>query len=274
MGLEHTTRTARRRRWGSGVVAGVAVTGSLMFVAPPAAIAAPAPPSLPAFPLDALLPYLDLSSFDLTTLSAFEIPAITIDAAQRAAILAAVFDATGVLIQEVAGLVVGDTTTIVPDVTSPLPSADVPATVGVGGARLPLDRGAYRLTSNYGVRDNPTGAGRRNHQGIDLAADSGTPIYAVTGGTVVQAGDNGDGYGNLVRIKSGNTEVYYGHQSSVGVNVGDTVAAGQRIGSVGSTGNSTGPHLHFEVRRGGASVDPTGYLTALGLSVAGSSARD
>ncbi|MDJ0394438.1 M23 family metallopeptidase [Rhodococcus sp. G-MC3] len=212
-----------------------------------------------------------------------ELPVIPIpqpDAQQRAAILAAVLDATGVLINEVAGAILdydlGTTTpesTPEPEESAPEVEA-APPSVGLGGAVLPLPAGSYELSSNYGGRNNPTGNGGQFHQGVDLAAPSGTPIHAVTGGTVEQAGDAGDGYGNLVRIKNGNTVTYYGHQSSVAVNVGDTVAPGDQIGEVGSTGNSTGPHLHFEVRNNGSSIEPVAYLKTLGVDPAKYESQD
>ncbi|WP_206489436.1 M23 family metallopeptidase [Rhodococcus sp. KRD162] len=202
-----------------------------------------------------------------------ELPQIPIpqpDAQQRAAILSAVLDATGVLITQVAAIVLDGDTLSTPDApsTTDLPAIELPIappTIGLGGAVLPIEAGKYRISSGYGGRNNPTGNGAQYHQGIDLAADSGTPIHAVTGGTVVQAGDAGDGYGKLVRIKSGNTETYYGHQSSIAVSVGDEVAPGDVLGAVGSTGNSTGPHLHFEVRNNGSSIEPTAYLKTLGI---------
>jgi murein DD-endopeptidase MepM/ murein hydrolase activator NlpD len=205
-----------------------------------------------------------------------ELPDIPIpqpDAQQRAAILAAVLDATGVLINEVAAVILDSDFGPVPDTTSESEDTESapdlsPPSVGLGGSILPLPAKSYEITSGYGGRNNPTGNGGQFHQGVDLAAPSGTPIYAVTGGTVEQAGDAGDGYGNLVRIKSGNTITYYGHQSSVNVDVGDTVSAGDNIGSVGSTGNSTGPHLHFEVRNNGSSVEPVAYLKTLGIDPA------
>lgn len=203
-----------------------------------------------------------------------ELPNIPIpqpDAQQRAAILAAVLDATGVLINEVAAVILDSDFGPVPndDSSTAEPETEIaPPSVGLGGSILPLPARSYEITSGYGGRNNPTGNGGQFHQGVDLAAPSGTPIYAVTGGTVEQAGDAGDGYGTLVRIKSGNTVTYYGHQSSVNVAVGDTVAAGDQIGSVGSTGNSTGPHLHFEVRNNGSSVEPVAYLKTLGIDPA------
>jgi len=100
----------------------------------------------------------------------------------------------------------------------------------------------------------------RMHDGIDIAASSGTPIHAAASGTVIYAGWM-EGYGNLVVIDHGNgLSTAYGHQSSIAVGNGQAVAQGQTIGYVGTTGHSTGPHLHFEVRVNGAPVDPLGYL--------------
>ncbi|MFQ6328896.1 peptidoglycan DD-metalloendopeptidase family protein [Nocardia sp. CWNU-33] len=135
---------------------------------------------------------------------------------------------------------------------------------GDGRARLPLDPGNYRVSSGYGPRNGD------HHGGIDLAAAAGTPIYAATGGTVIQAGNSGSGYGYHVRIRSADgTETIYAHQTagSIRVRVGDQIPAGTVIGAVGSTGNSTGNHLHYEVRRNGQAVDPRGYLAANGLQV-------
>ncbi|MBI5957317.1 MAG: M23 family metallopeptidase, partial [Chloroflexi bacterium] len=86
------------------------------------------------------------------------------------------------------------------------------------------------------------------HQGVDLAADIGTPVYASGGGTVVFAGSNGTGYGNLVVIAHGSAFSMYGHLNNVSVRCGQQVSAGAAIGASGNTGNSTGPHLHFEIR--------------------------
>lgn len=140
---------------------------------------------------------------------------------------------------------------------------------GGAGARLPIDPGKYAISSYYGPRDG------RFHAGIDFAATSGTPLYAVTGGTVTQASDLGDGYGECVRIVDGDTETLYAHQvtGSISVKVGDTVAAGAPIGAVGSTGDSSGPHLHFEVRLRGRAIDPVPYLTGLGLDPQNPNAR-
>ncbi len=111
------------------------------------------------------------------------------------------------------------------------------------------------LTSTYGMRWG------RMHEGIDIGAPQGTPIYAAASGTVIYAGWEG-GYGNLTVIDHGNgLATAYGHQSQLAVSTGQTVTRGQVIGYVGSTGHSTGPHLHFEVRVNGVPNDPLGYLS-------------
>ena len=98
------------------------------------------------------------------------------------------------------------------------------------------------------------------HTGIDIGAPSGAPIVAAAAGTVLVAGWE-EGYGNTVVIDhGGGIATLYGHQSSIAVAVGQSVTRGQVIGAVGSTGHSTGPHLHFEVRVNGSPVDPLGYL--------------
>ncbi len=110
------------------------------------------------------------------------------------------------------------------------------------------------LTSTFGMRWG------RMHEGIDIGAPEGTPIYAATGGTVIYAGWEG-GYGNLTVIDHGNgLSTAYGHQSQIAVSNGQVVARGQAIGYVGNTGHSFGPHLHFEVRVNGTPVDPLQYL--------------
>jgi murein DD-endopeptidase MepM/ murein hydrolase activator NlpD len=100
----------------------------------------------------------------------------------------------------------------------------------------------------------------RMHEGIDIGASYGSPIRAAAPGTVIYCGWE-SGYGNLVVIDhGGNLATAYGHQSAIAVTCGQQVSQGQVIGYVGSTGHSTGPHLHFEVRVNGAPVDPLGYL--------------
>jgi murein DD-endopeptidase MepM/ murein hydrolase activator NlpD len=110
------------------------------------------------------------------------------------------------------------------------------------------------VTSPFGMRWG------RMHEGVDLGAGYGSPIHAAAAGVVVYAGWLG-GYGNLVVIDhGGGLSTAYGHQSRIAVSYGQQVAQGEVIGYVGSTGHSTGPHLHFEVRINGSAVDPLGYL--------------
>ncbi|MCZ7526837.1 MAG: peptidoglycan DD-metalloendopeptidase family protein [Acidimicrobiia bacterium] len=116
------------------------------------------------------------------------------------------------------------------------------------------------VSSGFGPRVHPIFGDTRIHTGIDFSAASGTPIRAAAAGTVVEAGYRG-GYGNTVIIDHGGSlATLYAHQSRVAVSAGETVAAGDVIGYVGSTGYSTGAHLHFEVRVDGVPVDPMPYL--------------
>lgn len=116
------------------------------------------------------------------------------------------------------------------------------------------------ITSSFGYRGNPIGGGTGFHEGIDIAVDYGTPVRATAAGTVSMAGW-GDGYGNLVEIDHGNGFVTrYGHNSMVLVVQGQTVKAGDIISLAGSTGRSTGPHVHYEVRVNGTPTDPMLFL--------------
>ncbi len=135
-------------------------------------------------------------------------------------------------------------------------------TGGSGGTPGPIRRGSGALiwpingtiSSPFGMRWG------RLHAGIDIPASVGTPIRAADSGKVILAGSQG-GYGNYTCIQhSGSMSTCYAHQSSIGVSVGQSVRQGQVIGATGNTGNSTGPHLHFEVRINGSPVDPVGYL--------------
>ena len=113
-----------------------------------------------------------------------------------------------------------------------------------------------RITSGFGMRFHPILGFSRMHSGTDLAAPWGSPIYAVADGVVVSVGPHG-GHGNYVRLEhGGGTGTGYGHMSRFAVSSGMRVRAGQVIGYVGSTGLSTGPHLHYEVFRNGVSIDP------------------
>ena len=116
------------------------------------------------------------------------------------------------------------------------------------------------IRSGYGQRVHPIYGTVRMHSGVDMAAGMGEPIHACRAGTVIQAGWNG-GYGNTIVVDhGGGMATLYAHQSSLGASVGAQVGAGQVIGYIGSTGASTGPHLHFEVRLNGSPVDPMPYL--------------
>ncbi len=113
-----------------------------------------------------------------------------------------------------------------------------------------------RITSRYGMRRHPILGYRRMHSGLDFRARHGTPIYAATDGTVNFSGRNG-GYGNFVRIRhGGGLSTGYAHMSRIAVRNGEEVRRGQVIGYVGSTGLSTGPHLHYEMYRNGQKIDP------------------
>jgi murein DD-endopeptidase MepM/ murein hydrolase activator NlpD len=117
-------------------------------------------------------------------------------------------------------------------------------------------RGKSRVSSGFGPRVDPLHGAGGYHTGLDLAAPTGTPVVAAAAGTVVRAGDAG-GYGQLIVLRHADgSETRYAHLSAIGVEVGAQVARGQAIGAVGSTGRSTGPHLHFELRRDGHAVDP------------------
>ncbi len=117
-----------------------------------------------------------------------------------------------------------------------------------------------RITSYYGTRDIWI-AGSNFHTGIDVAAPWGTPIKAARSGEVIFAGWNSQGYGNLTEIRQADGSVaYYGHQSKLLVQTGEQVNQGEVIGRVGSTGFSTGPHLHFEVREHDRTGDPLALL--------------
>ncbi len=127
-----------------------------------------------------------------------------------------------------------------------------------------------KISSYYGTRDDPFYGHKANHMGIDIAANAGTPVYAMQEGTVSFSGKKG-GYGNCVMINhyfSGVPELpkvntLYGHLSKYYVKEGDYVTRGQVIGLIGSTGRSTGPHLHFEVKYLGKNIDPIEYLKKL-----------
>ena len=133
-------------------------------------------------------------------------------------------------------------------------------TPSTSGFVSPLPGGAY-VTCAYGWRIHPIWGDRRFHSGVDLAASQGTPIYAVAAGTVTTA-TYGDANGYYVALSHGNGYgSVYCHMTNYIVSVGDSVSQGQVIGYVGSTGWSTGPHLHFEIHVNGSAVNPMDYIS-------------
>ncbi|HEX7656960.1 MAG TPA: M23 family metallopeptidase [Sphingomonas sp.] len=120
---------------------------------------------------------------------------------------------------------------------------------------------ALRITSPFGMRYHPIHHRYMGHKGVDLAAPSGTPVYASADGVVGKAEWFG-GYGNYIQIEhGGEIETRYGHLSGYAVSAGEHVHKGELIGYVGATGDATGPHLHYEVRIAGDAVNPMPYLS-------------
>lgn len=129
------------------------------------------------------------------------------------------------------------------------------------GSYIWPSRSCFVVTSKYGWRTISLYGSARFHAGIDIGASMGTPIVAADGGNVIVSAYDG-GYGNYVMINHGDgRSTLYGHMSSRAVSVGQTVNQGQVIGYVGSTGNSTGPHIHFEIRVNGGTVNPLKYFS-------------
>ena len=134
-----------------------------------------------------------------------------------------------------------------------------PAQIAVSVPSLmPID--ATRVTGVFGMREHPILHRYKAHKGIDLAAPSGTPVYAAADGIVARA-EWFSTYGNYIQIEhGGEIETRYAHLSAYAIASGDRVRKGDLIGYVGSTGRSTGPHLHYEVRVAGEAVNPMPYL--------------
>ena len=152
-----------------------------------------------------------------------------------------------------------------------------------GAIAVPSDKPVKLASfqSAFGERTDPFERRRKMHAGIDLAAPIGTPIYATADGIVSDAGWNSGGYGNLIKVDHGSgIETRYGHLSRILVSPGQRVTRGQQIGRMGSTGRSTGSHLHYEVRISGSAVNPipfmrsTDYLLAMKKSGGGSHSMD
>jgi murein DD-endopeptidase MepM/ murein hydrolase activator NlpD len=131
------------------------------------------------------------------------------------------------------------------------PTVSIPSLMPVDGARM---------SSGYGMRNHPVLRKRRKHNGIDLAAPTGTPVYATADGVVTRA-DWFSSYGLYISIDHGaDLETRYAHLSKLAVADGERIEKGDVIGYVGSTGRSTGPHLHYEVRIDGVAVNPIPYM--------------
>ena len=123
----------------------------------------------------------------------------------------------------------------------------------------------YKVTSPYGTRNNPTASGTENHKGIDYALPLNTEVISNVTGYVEKSSYDADGYGNYVVIKDGTGRMhYYAHLNKSNVNVGDFVSFGDSIGLSGSTGRSTGAHLHYEIRNSyGNSINPNDYINTI-----------
>lgn len=138
------------------------------------------------------------------------------------------------------------------DAVTPQPAVAIPSA-------QPVDKLDY--SSNWGMREHPVLGGVRMHAGVDIRGPVGTPIYATADGYVGRAQRAG-GYGNLIEVNHGmGVQTRYGHLSKILVNSGDRVRRGQLIGLMGSTGRSTGSHLHYEVRMDGGAVNPIPFMT-------------
>ena len=128
----------------------------------------------------------------------------------------------------------------------------------------PGSRGSKSVPSGLPATGRLTQEYHNGHHGLDIAVPVGTPIKTTMDGQVIHAGWNNQGYGNLVIVQNGEYRTYYAHLSSIPVSVGDSVGAGTTIGLSGNTGNSTGPHLHYEIRRDQVAIDPTAATFGVG----------
>ena len=143
---------------------------------------------------------------------------------------------------------------------------DAAGSAGSLGAAAPVSplAGNPRVTSDFGPRIHPITGKHHHHTGVDWAAPVGAPVRAIMDAEVVFAGPRG-GYGNMVELKHRDgTVTRYAHLDRIEARVGQRIGKGEQLGTVGSTGQSTGPHLHFEVRRDGQAINPTAYLQAAG----------
>ena len=150
-----------------------------------------------------------------------------------------------------------------------LPVPEAPPVTAVARPAGPMTRliafatplKGYAVNSAYGLRRLAGEAAARQHKGIDIAAPRGTSIFVASEGEVVRTGYDAGGYGRFIEVHHPNgMSTLYAHLSRIDVARGDRLGSGERIGLVGSTGRSTGPHLHFEVRRDQTQVNPTSVL--------------
>ncbi len=203
---------------------------------------------------------------DLETLGS-ELDRLEEDLRQRRELLAAAYGEQVRLLERLDGEIAhfeGELTALAREessIRSDIAAASAPASAPVANSQSGFVRpvpGA--VSSGFGMRIHPITGQNRMHNGVDMDAAHGDPIRSARSGRVILAGAKG-GYGNTVMVDHGGGMVtLYAHQSRIAVSVGTTVSPGQVVGYIGSTGQSTGPHLHFEVRINGAPVNPTNYF--------------
>lgn len=125
----------------------------------------------------------------------------------------------------------------------------------------PIDEANIVSISEFGMREDPISKTSKMHKGIDFIAEQGTPIRATAGGTILEANTAESNYGNFVRIQHPHGYVtFYAHMDKLAVKVGEAVGVGQQIGTVGNTGLSTVPHLHYEVLKDGKNLNPRKFF--------------
>ncbi len=156
---------------------------------------------------------------------------------------------------------------VIPSNTPKITKAGGPKPAGPKPFPVPQYKGAWRWPLEAGVVSSEFGKRwGKNHNGLDLAADMKVPVYAAAPGEVIYAGNQVSGYGNLLVLRHDNaTTTFYGHNDSLKVKNGDKVAANQVIALLGSTGHSTGPHVHFEIREKDKPLDPRARLPKSGF---------
>ncbi len=137
------------------------------------------------------------------------------------------------------------------------PAEQTAPTAATGRQEVSLNQAEKSKPSGRPVGGVLTQEYHPGHNGLDFGVVVGTPVETTMDGKVISAGWNNQGYGNLVIVENGSYRTYYAHLSSIPVSVGDSVTAGMTIGLSGNTGNSTGPHLHYEIRKDNVPINPT-----------------